>query len=274
MIEDQEIIKEFIAEAEEHLRSFEENLLRLEQSPEDLNLVKEMFRSAHTLKGNSAYMGLEEMAALCHEIENMLEPIRNGNVSAGTSTVNDLLSRLDRLKELVHMVKGLGTSYNVETRTEEGPPIGPDEAEAIQEQGDREDIDLEVNRFLLFEVLGATLCLPVHQVVEVTEPTTVSRLPYYAGRGLLGLINLRGEIVPLFDTALKLGIGKLDKIEHYVVGEESRGKVALAVGRVIGVNYITSFSIGEQARLINREFFGKYDTSLITPLNLEEIIDK
>ena len=62
----------FIDESKEHLQSLNENLLNLESNPQDISIVHNIFRSAHTLKGMSATMGFEDIAALTHEMENVL----------------------------------------------------------------------------------------------------------------------------------------------------------------------------------------------------------
>ncbi|MCG6197739.1 Hpt domain-containing protein, partial [Anoxybacillus sp. LAT_38] len=67
----------FIEESKEHLQAINANLLLLENDPENIQIVNEIFRSAHTLKGMSATMGFEDMASLTHETENVLDMIRN-----------------------------------------------------------------------------------------------------------------------------------------------------------------------------------------------------
>jgi two-component system chemotaxis sensor kinase CheA len=63
----------FIEESKEHLQACNEHLLELEKNPNDLTIVNEIFRSAHTLKGMSATMGYEDLASLTHRMENVLD---------------------------------------------------------------------------------------------------------------------------------------------------------------------------------------------------------
>ena len=69
----------FIDESKDHLQTMNENLLELENNPDDIDIVHDIFRSAHTLKGMSATMGFEDLASLTHEMENVLDLVRNGN---------------------------------------------------------------------------------------------------------------------------------------------------------------------------------------------------
>jgi two-component system, chemotaxis family, sensor kinase CheA len=91
----------FFEEAAELLREFESALLRLEQRPADTELLNRVFRSAHTLKGNSAMLGLEAMARFTHVLENLLSRLRRGELAASRPIVDTLLGSADVLRELL-----------------------------------------------------------------------------------------------------------------------------------------------------------------------------
>lgn len=99
----------FIDEAGEHLQALNENLLRLEQQPEDISIVQVIFRSAHTLKGMSATMGFEDLASLTHEMENVLDLVRNGKLSMNSHIFDTLFKGLDALENMVQDVVNGGT---------------------------------------------------------------------------------------------------------------------------------------------------------------------
>ncbi|HEY5503035.1 MAG TPA: Hpt domain-containing protein, partial [Candidatus Anoxymicrobiaceae bacterium] len=82
----------FITEAQEHLDSLNKFLLQLENDPNNLDVVTEIFRSAHTLKGMSATMGYDQLTELAHEMENLLEHLRTGDVRVTTNVVDTLFS--------------------------------------------------------------------------------------------------------------------------------------------------------------------------------------
>ncbi|RJQ70744.1 MAG: hypothetical protein C4519_20725, partial [Desulfobacteraceae bacterium] len=63
---DNSLLQDFIVETGEHLSETERNLLRLEQQPGDAGVLNEIFRSIHTIKGSSEYLGLERIAELSH----------------------------------------------------------------------------------------------------------------------------------------------------------------------------------------------------------------
>jgi two-component system chemotaxis sensor kinase CheA len=99
----------FIDEANDHLQSLNENMLRLEQQPEDISIVQIIFRSAHTLKGMSATMGFEDLASLTHEMENVLDLVRNSKLSMNSSICDTLFKCLDALEAMVTNVINGGT---------------------------------------------------------------------------------------------------------------------------------------------------------------------
>ncbi|REE77728.1 two-component system chemotaxis sensor kinase CheA [Paenibacillus taihuensis] len=99
----------FIDESREHLQSINENLLRLEESQEDLSFVQAIFRSAHTLKGMSATMGFEDMAALTHQMESVLDLVRNQKLEMSVFIFDALFRSTDSLESMVQDIMQGGT---------------------------------------------------------------------------------------------------------------------------------------------------------------------
>jgi two-component system, chemotaxis family, sensor kinase CheA len=95
----------FVSEAREHLQSFNESLLALEKSPSSMDVIQEIFRSAHTLKGMSASMGYSDMEKLCHRMENQLDRVRNGQLSFDTGLATLLFQALDTLELMIDRIQ-------------------------------------------------------------------------------------------------------------------------------------------------------------------------
>lgn len=91
----------FIEESKEHLQAVNENLLVLEKNPEDISIVNEIFRSAHTLKGMSATMGYEDLANLTHKMENVLDAIRNHKIQVTAEILDVVFASIDDLEAMV-----------------------------------------------------------------------------------------------------------------------------------------------------------------------------
>ncbi|MGX2959279.1 chemotaxis protein CheW [Peribacillus sp. JNUCC 23] len=91
----------FIEESKEHLQTCSEQLLELEKHPQDLGIVNEIFRSAHTLKGMSATMGYEDLANLTHKMENILDDIRNEKIQLSSEIFDVIFLAVDDLEAMV-----------------------------------------------------------------------------------------------------------------------------------------------------------------------------
>lgn len=91
----------FFEETDDHLEQLNNNVLALENDPSDLNLLNEIFRSAHTLKGMAATMGYDVMTELTHKMENILEEFKTGELEITSEYISLIFSCLDRLSILV-----------------------------------------------------------------------------------------------------------------------------------------------------------------------------
>ncbi|WP_409294358.1 chemotaxis protein CheW [Peribacillus sp. SCS-26] len=94
----------FIDESKEHLQTCSQQLLELEKSPEDLSIVNDIFRSAHTLKGMSATMGYEDLANLTHKMENVLDGIRNQKYTVTVDILDVVFQAVDDLEAMVFSI--------------------------------------------------------------------------------------------------------------------------------------------------------------------------
>lgn len=100
IFESPEMIGAFIGEVEEQLQLLENGIVELERNGETAEVIQELFRAAHTLKGSSATMGFEKMKNLTHEMENVLDRIRNGLLEISRPVVDVLFECLDYLNML------------------------------------------------------------------------------------------------------------------------------------------------------------------------------
>ncbi|MGP7817484.1 chemotaxis protein CheW [Niallia sp. 01092] len=98
----------FIEESKEHLQACNEHLLELEKNPGNIQIVNEIFRSAHTLKGMSATMGYEDLASLTHEMENVLDAIRNQKITFSPEILDVIFLAVDDLEAMVESIASGG----------------------------------------------------------------------------------------------------------------------------------------------------------------------
>ncbi|WP_199617994.1 chemotaxis protein CheW [Paenibacillus alkalitolerans] len=100
-METNQYLSMFIDESREHLQAMNDNMLALESAPDNIGIVQNMFRSAHTLKGMSATMGYEDIASLTHEMENVLDAVRNRKLSMDEHIFDVIFQSLDALEAMV-----------------------------------------------------------------------------------------------------------------------------------------------------------------------------
>lgn len=104
----------FLEELEEKIQSINDNVLLLERDGGSPDVIQEIFRAAHTIKGSSGVMGYEKMARLTHEIENLFDRLRQGTIEVTTHLVDVLFEALDTLKMLKDEITGDGREVQAE----------------------------------------------------------------------------------------------------------------------------------------------------------------
>ena len=118
----------FIDETKEHLQSLNEHILELEKEPEDTDTINEIFRAAHTLKGMAGTMGYTRMQRLTHDLENVFQEIRNGNMKANSKLIDILFRGLDALEGYLEIISTTGSEG-----TEDNEDIIKDLDELVKE---------------------------------------------------------------------------------------------------------------------------------------------
>lgn len=88
----------FIDETKEHLQTLSDQLMILEQEPENMDTINEIFRAAHSLKGMAGTMGYKRMQRLTHDMENVFQEIRSGNMKVQPELIDVLFRGLDALE--------------------------------------------------------------------------------------------------------------------------------------------------------------------------------
>ncbi|MCB2288830.1 chemotaxis protein CheA [Clostridium sp. CS001] len=105
----------FLEESMENLQTLNESLLELEQHPENIDKLNEIFRVAHTIKGMAATMGYSQMAELTHKMEDVLSKFREGKLKVTEKVVTVLFRCLDTLERMVNNItEGVSEELSIE----------------------------------------------------------------------------------------------------------------------------------------------------------------
>ncbi|MGG2066264.1 chemotaxis protein CheW [Bacillus sp. S14(2024)] len=179
-----DLLSIFFEESEEHLQALNENVLILEQKPGDMEVVGEIFRSAHTFKGMSASMGFTEMADLTHKMENVLDEIRHGNMVVNANIIDVIFECIDNLEKMVADVQqgGMGnihvasTKQKLEALLHGEQPVEQAENEIEQNQDDKASlvVHISIQQQAMLKAVRAIMCIEALQglgEIEKTVPT-------------------------------------------------------------------------------------------------------
>jgi len=116
---DPELLREFIAEALEHLHNADVHILTIEMRPRDADSINAVFRAFHTIKGVAGFLALDEIQALAHESENVLDLARKGELELAGNYVDLVFEAVDTMKRLIQRVER-ALSKNEPMQCEEG----------------------------------------------------------------------------------------------------------------------------------------------------------
>jgi len=112
----EEYVQAFVHESEEQLTDLNNSLLALESDPDDRAAMDDIFRTAHTLKGNFGAMGYDDASDLAHAIEDLLDELREGEMAVTPEVMDLVFAGVDRLEAAVESIDEDGT---VEVETED-----------------------------------------------------------------------------------------------------------------------------------------------------------
>ena len=175
----EEILQSFLVESNELLEQLGIDLLQMEKENSDSDLLNRIFRSGHTLKGTSSFLGFSTLTGLAHKVEDLLNRVRKGELLATPEMMDILFNAYDRMKELLRKIqRQRNDSMDVDDilRLLDGAAHGNGSVVGVKKNTEQ---DREGNRDSSAEV-GTTL-------VENTLRVDVERLNE--------LMNLVGELV-------------------------------------------------------------------------------
>ncbi|HVM32149.1 MAG TPA: chemotaxis protein CheA, partial [bacterium] len=229
----------FLTESKEYLSNLNNALVELEKNPGHSQSINEIFRAAHTLKGMSATMGYEPMAALTHQMESVLEPIRSGEKPLTSRLVDVLFDCLDRLESWVQLLSsqdflpGEGLEELKGTLRRVSEAAAAEKARAADEASPLPDFHLsdEETQILSQAKMGGFQALRV--AVEVDPQSGFKEVRAFM---VLRAVNERGEIVKAFPGPEQIEKGQFDsRFELLVVTDQKAGDLEASLLQILEV---------------------------------------
>lgn len=222
-----DLLNDFITEANESLEVLDTELVKFEQEPGDTEILGNIFRLMHTIKGTCGFLGLPRLESVAHAGENILDTLREGEIEATPDAVTSILTCIDRIREVLAGIETTGTEpegddselisvLNAMASGEVSDPIAEDaenvESEADQDVASESESEPSTNAFgapvaaeLLAEVesaLAAGNCAATDDEImnEMAEETEGNEEP----------VELEPEPEPAVSVAKAAAKGSID----------------------------------------------------------------
>ncbi|WPX09354.1 chemotaxis protein CheW [Anaerocellum danielii] len=249
----EELKKEFVVETYEHLENAQDALLQLEKDPVNYETLNFIFREIHSIKGGANFLGLQDIINVSHEMESLLDKMRNYELYPSSEVISALFEGIDIIRKLaddiennkqsdidyssyIEQLKRIGNSNQSSDVTIQQRMIDDDdfqtlnESEFVDNREDKKDefTNLKINEddqnidedayqmVVSFEYGGVTYGIEVELVREIVKATDISPIPF-APEHIMGLMNLRGDVVTIVDFGKLLGVEKSESYNHKVL---------------------------------------------------------
>ncbi len=206
----EELLKDFFAEANGQVEILEQNILAIEDNPEDSDSIDEIFRAAHTLKGGAATVQMTELSEFTHLVEDLLDEIRSSHIKIDEHVIDCLLASIDVIKEMLS-ARTAGGIYEENTDSlkqtlkalsegkTEAPaaPVPAEEAAPVKPPAVEES---SLSEYEILELKEAAGSLPVVEIAvgfdEANPMNSVGGIQVYAKLKGMGQIL---KTIPDFD---------------------------------------------------------------------------
>ncbi len=205
-IRNDDFFNTFIMETKSHLESMENNLLELDHADSKQNLLQEIYRSAHTIKGSSSIIKCDIIKDIVHNIENIIQVFINSKSYIDTESVDHILLSCDLINNILEDLDNISDYENkkkiickdldnifVKINNSQLKNISPDETSKNINQKKR-----KLKNYLIFKTGGNLYTVPLFFIREILSEISIKPINFLE-EYILGLINYHGEIIPVID---------------------------------------------------------------------------
>jgi two-component system chemotaxis sensor kinase CheA len=246
----------FIDESNDHLQSLNESMMGLEANPEDLSIVQVIFRSAHTLKGMAATMGFEDLASLTHQMENVLDLVRNNKLRMQDFIFDTLFKSLDALESMVEDITSGGegkadvsaivTSLQAIVRGEI-PVAGGAAIAGTTPAAQTPETSIHLDEFQ-FSVLEQSI-QEGHQAlyvdVSIRKDCQLKAVRAYM---VFDLLERSGEVVKSFPSVQDIEQEKFDQsFSLYYITQKSADQIQAMIMNLSEIDKVTSVALDQES---------------------------
>lgn len=255
-METNQYMEMFLDESREHLQSLNDGLLSLENDPEDLSVLNEIFRNAHTLKGMSATMGYTKTAELTHDMENLLDMLRKEQLKVSSEIIDVIFKCVDSLQEMVENI-GNGESEDlvdvsdlvrqVNAIAKGETPVAAAAEEAAPEAGNTTKATMEFNDTELTVIKEAknSGLIPYLVHVEISESCLLKSARSYM---VMNALDELGDVIKSIPPAEDLEQEKFDhSFDVAIVTDQDAKTVESAVSAISEITVVEVTELKDEA---------------------------
>ena len=205
---DDELYHEFITESEENITQLNNALLDLESNPDDEDAIDDIFRQAHTLKGNFGAMGFEGASTVAHAVEDLLDAVRNGEIEVTPERMDLVFDGMDEILDILHDIEEDGESSRdpsglvAEIRAAAELGAGGDPGDASADAPTPEAADADGGDAAADGSANAEARDRAAEVLDPEEPSVADADPVVAARIALDAGEMKGADGGLFVNGL------------------------------------------------------------------------
>lgn len=265
----------FLDESMDNLQTLNEALLNLEQNPNDIEMLNQIFRVAHTIKGMAATMGFTAMAELTHKMEDVLSNFREGKLEVSENVVTILFKCLDTLETMVNNIEsGIDDDVDVtEIVTALGEIVNGNTAaievtvENNEENNEENKIKVELNQYdisIVREAIkGGFNTLNVH--ISLSEETLLKSARAFL---ILQELEAQGEIIKSIPTVEDIESENFDfDIYFLIVTKKSVDEIKAIVEKISEVVSVTVEPVN-----VNLDEFMEEEKKAVNSVESKDII--
>lgn len=235
----------FLQEADEQVEILEQETLKLEQDPskERLQII---FRAAHTLKGSSRAMGFQNMAELTHQVENVLDMLRNDQLEISTQIADALLNGLDSFMEMIEKIKSTGKDevdcaelvvrlQDIASGSSNALPAPVATSTSVTESHSTHEIDPHIAQAL---AISGKECPVFHGKFRLTSDCAMKYVRVFM---ILAIIQEEGELLHAVPSAEDLEEEHFD--QDFELYFQSTSSLEMVEKKLSGVGEVESYSV-------------------------------
>jgi len=233
-----EYVQAFVHESEEQLTDLNNSLLALESDPDDQEAMDDIFRTAHTLKGNFGAMGYDDASDLAHALEDLLDEVREGEMTVTPEVMDLVFAGVDRLELAVESIDDDGTvdvetedlEDDIRTVIEDGGAGGDETSAGGDEDDDDDAADEATDQVDTFDV-----------TVEIGD----SEMKGVDGMLVLEAIREESDLVDSTPDPEAIEDGEYDDGFDLVVASTTEDELRTTLDRVSAIDDATLSQAGE-----------------------------